>query len=45
MTKYKCPQEGCKYTSDEPGECCGKPLEKMSDKESPEKKSGGCSCC
>jgi len=48
MTKYKCPNPDCKYTSDEPGDCCGKPLEKISEKEEkqlPAKKSGGCSCC
>jgi len=39
---YKCVQEGCKYTSDKPGECCNKDLVKSGDKGGC---GSGCSCC
>jgi hypothetical protein len=41
--QYKCPQDGCKYVSDKPGECCHKPLVKKEDGD--ESESEGCGCC
>ena len=36
MAKYKCPTPGCKYMQDEPGDCCGQSLIKISDEEAAE---------
>jgi len=31
MTKYKCPEPGCKYVSEEPGDCCNQDLVTISE--------------
>ena len=45
MTKYKCPKSGCKYVSDEPGQCCHVDLVEVSGEGESKSSKGGCSCC
>lgn len=52
MEKYKCTAPGCKYVSEDAGECCNQSLTIVSDKEhdsheEPKKEHGHgkCDCC